>query len=174
MPGYSQARCTLARRLMTGDAQCAVQHRPGSPTLRPMNIPLSISRDIVFKLRKMAGQKFFKILIDGSLNLNVVCERSHCTNQMPGQHSPDKEPLSLQIPRALMGRLRIKARMLGMKLPGFVVAVLTEKTHDITLSSRDCQLIADATKQAEKTGKRCATPFDDPKGSQGKVAAPSR
>ena len=78
---------------------------------------------------------------------------------MPNAHSPDKEPLSLQIPRPLMGRLKRKARQVDMTLPNYVIAILTNATRDVTLTSSDYEAIARATKQAEKGGKRCATRF---------------
>ena len=49
-----------------------------------------------------------------------------------------------------------------MTVPGFIIAVLTEKTAHITLTSKDYAAITEATKKAEETGKRCATRFDDP------------
>src|SRR5262245_19264674 len=50
-------------------------------------------------------EKNLAISIDGSLNLRVFYATIQCA-PMPSQHSPDKEPPSLQIPRTLMGRLR--------------------------------------------------------------------
>ena len=79
---------------------------------------------------------------------------------MPSQHSPDKEPLSLQIPRTLMGRLRRRARDLGTTLPSYIIGILSERTSDVVLTSKDYEAIAEATRRAEKTGKRCATRFD--------------
>lgn len=80
---------------------------------------------------------------------------------MPAKHSPDKEPLSLQIPRPIMGRLKRAARKAGKKLPTFVIAILHEKTADTVLTSKDYAAIAEATARAERTGRRCATIFDD-------------
>lgn len=81
---------------------------------------------------------------------------------MPNYHSPDKEPLSVQIPRSLMGKLKRQAKQMGVKLPTLITQLLTNATLNVTLSSEDYQAITDATRKAEQTGKRCATQFNDP------------
>lgn len=106
-----------------------------------------------------SSKKNLTISVDGSLNLRVLCTNLQC-DVMPSQHSPDKEPLSLQIPRTLMGRLRRRARELGTTLPSYVIGVLSERTAQVVLTSKDYEAIAEATRKAEKTGKRCATRFD--------------
>ena len=105
------------------------------------------------------AEKNLAISIDGSLNLRVFYPAIPC-DPMPSQHSPDKEPLSLQIPRTLMGRLRRRARDLGTTLPSYIIGILSERTSDVVLTSKDYEAIAEATRRAEKTGKRCATRFD--------------
>lgn len=117
-------------------------------------------RELVLKLRRKQENKFFKNKLDGSLNLVQFCLSQKCRYTMPNAHSPDKEPLSLQIPRPLMGRLKLKARQMDMTLPNYIIAILTNETHDITLSSKDYEAIARATAEAERTGRRCATRFD--------------
>jgi len=66
----------------------------------------------------------------------------------------------MQIPRTLMGRLKLKARRMGMSVPNYVITILTHETKDITLTSRDYEAIARATRKAERSGRRCATRFD--------------
>lgn len=121
-----------------------------------MTLLLSVPRELAAKIRQKKNQ----IALDGSLNLHLVCPRNKC--EMPSQHSPDKEPFSLQIPRTLLRRIQRQAKALGMTVPGFIIAVLTEKTAHITLTSKDYAAITEATKKAEETGRRCATRFDDP------------
>lgn len=77
------------------------------------------------------------------------------------QHSPDKEPLSLQIPRTLKVRLAKEARRQGLKLSELVVRILAAETANIPLSSQDYEAIRIATEKAEKTGRRLATVIDD-------------
>jgi hypothetical protein len=137
-------------------------------------VDLVAPRELARKARYLAfrthgagrGEKNIKISLDGSLHL-VHLTRSHkykykCPKKMPNAHSPDKEPLSLQIPRTLMGRLKLKARKLDMTLPHYIITILTNETHDITLTSKDYEAIARATREAERTGRRCATRFDAP------------
>ncbi len=79
------------------------------------------------------------------------------------QHSPDKEPLSLQIPRTLKVRLYRMALKKRMNLSELVIKILLAETADIPISSGDYEAIASATKKAEKTGKRLATILNDSK-----------
>ena len=124
-------------------------------------------RELARKVRMLgtpgpgAGEKYFKINLDGTLHL-VHLRGTNQRHPMPNAHSPDKEPLSMQIPRTLLGRLKIKARKMGMSVPNYVVTILTHETKDIALSSNDYEAIARATRQAERTGRRCATRFDRP------------
>lgn len=90
---------------------------------------------------------------------------------MANQHSPDKEPLSLQIPRTLKARLSRRAVQLGVSLPELVISILNEKTINVTLTSADYKAITEATKHAEKTGKRCATQFEHSARTKGKAVA---
>lgn len=78
------------------------------------------------------------------------------------QHSPDKEPLSLQVPRPLKVRLVRMAQKKKIKVSELVIKILFAETADIPISSRDYAAILKATQQAEKTGKRLATILDDP------------
>ncbi len=68
----------------------------------------------------------------------------------------------MQIPRTLMGRLKLKARRLKMSVPSYVITILTHETKEIALSSADYEAIARATREAERNGRRCATRFDGP------------
>ena len=70
-----------------------------------------------------------------------------------------------------MGRLKKKAKLMGMSVPRYVIAELSAQTNDIVLSSQDYEAIAKATRLAEETGRRCATRFDDPEGAKGKARA---
>lgn len=77
------------------------------------------------------------------------------------QHSPDKEPLSLQIPRTLKVRLYRMAQRQRIRVSELVVKILLAETAHIPISSGDYEAIAKATKKAEDTGKRLATVLDD-------------
>ena len=128
---------------------------------------LPVPRELAWKVRMLGaaerngGERIFKINLDGALHLMHLGVRNQ-RNPMPNAHSPDKEPLSMQIPRTLLGRLKIKARKMGMSVPNYVTTILTHETKDIALSSKDYEAIARATRQAERTGRRCATRFDSP------------
>lgn len=80
---------------------------------------------------------------------------------MPSQHSPDKEPLSLQVPRTTMMRLRRIARRRGVPLAQVVNEILAAQTATTELKAQDYAAIARATKQAEETGRRIATQYTD-------------
>ena len=144
---------------------------------------LVVPRELAWKLRLLRGEgdvrryaappeprvlawhlakiKNIRKKLDGTLRL-VHLGATDKRNTMPNAHSPDKEPLSMQIPRTLMGRLKLKARRMGMSVPNYVTTILTHETKEITLTSNDYEAIARATRQAERTGRRCATRFDDP------------
>jgi hypothetical protein len=78
------------------------------------------------------------------------------------QHSPDKEPLSLQVPRATKVRLTREAARKGMSVSELVVRILAAETANWSISSKDYEAIKRATAEAEKTKKRLATKLDDP------------
>lgn len=80
------------------------------------------------------------------------------------QHSPDKEPLSLQIPRTLKVRLYRMAQKQRIKVSELVVKILLAETAQMPISSSDYEAIAKATKRSEETGKRLATILDDSTG----------
>ena len=109
-----------------------------------------VARDVAMRFRKKA-----KIILAGSLNL------CHAVPRQMNQHSPDKEPLSLQIPRTLKVRLSKEAKHQGLKVSELVVRILAAETADIPLTSRDYEAIRIATEKAEKTGRRLATVIDD-------------
>ena len=77
------------------------------------------------------------------------------------RHSPDKEPLSLMIPRTMRARLERAARKSGKKLSTFVVELLASITANWTITAKDYEAIAKATKIAERKKKRVATVFAD-------------
>lgn len=132
-----------------------------------VRVRLPMPRELAWKVRMAGtpgpggGEKYLKINLDGTLHL-VHLRWTNQRHPMPNAHSPDKEPLSMQVPRTLLGRLKIKARKMGMSVPNYVVTILTHETKDIALSSKDYEAIARATRQAERTGRRCATRFDSP------------
>jgi|GEM_PF-1774552 len=140
----------------TTDPACTAQMPGGAGE----SLVLVLHRELVRKLYLSAQKNKLKIIVDGSVNLCLVRPTTRCP--MPNSHSPDKEPLSLQIPRTLMGRLRKLARKQGVKLPHLVTTILTSQTNDIVLTSKDYEAIARATQKAERTGKRCKTEFADP------------
>ncbi len=78
---------------------------------------------------------------------------------MPNQHSPEKEPLALQIPRELMGKLKRRARDTKSSLPELVIYFLDQAAAHVVLTPEDHAAIARATQKAEDSGKRCATAF---------------
>jgi hypothetical protein len=78
------------------------------------------------------------------------------------QHSPDKEPLSLQIPRVTKTRLVREAQRRGIKVSQLVVEILATQTATWPLTSNDYEAIRKATEQAEKTNRRIATVLDGP------------
>jgi len=80
---------------------------------------------------------------------------------MPSQHSPDKEPLSLQVPRTTVMRLRRIARRRNVSMAQIVNEILAAKTSTTELTAKDYDAIAHATKQAEETGRRIATQYPD-------------
>ena len=82
------------------------------------------------------------------------------------QHSPDKEPLSLQVPRQTKVRLVREAQRKGVKVSELVVEILAAKTANWSISSKDYEAIRSATEKAEKTKRRLATVLDDPAGSE--------
>lgn len=77
------------------------------------------------------------------------------------QHSPDKEPFSLSIPRTIKVRLARMAKSRGVSLSELVIEILAAKTANIPISVNDYEAILAATKKAAETGKRLATVLDD-------------
>ena len=77
------------------------------------------------------------------------------------QHSPDKEPFSLSLPRTIKVRLVRMARERGVSLSEIVIEILAAKTANIPITVKDDEAILTATKKAEDTGKRLATILDD-------------
>lgn len=118
---------------------------------------VQVTRELALAANRLGGMK--KVLA-GTLNLDV--NQLHIQCVMPSQYSPDKEPFSMQIPRALLRRLQREAKAAGMTVPAFITAKLTQATVNTTLTSQDYEAIAKATKEAERTGKRRSTRFDDP------------
>jgi hypothetical protein len=151
-----------------------VSAEPAVPPEPGICLKFAAPRELARKARLAARmppgkrvKKMLKISLDGTLHLVHIRARKppfphNLRHPMPNVHSPDKEPLSMQIPRTLMGRLKLKARRMGMSVPSYVTSILTHETKDIALTSNDYEAIARATRQAERTGTRCATRFDDP------------
>jgi uncharacterized protein (DUF1778 family) len=81
---------------------------------------------------------------------------------MPNIHKADREPLSIQIPRHLMLRIKKAAHMNGKSVTDFVSGALYTKVEQVGLTGDDYRRIADATELAEKTRKRVATKFVPP------------
>jgi hypothetical protein len=78
------------------------------------------------------------------------------------QHSPDKEPLSLQVPRTTKVRLTRAAKKQGISVSELVVKILAAETASWPITSNDYEAIRIATQKAEETGKRLATILDGP------------
>ena len=77
------------------------------------------------------------------------------------QHSPDKEPLSLQVPRTMKVRLAREAKRQGISIATLVIKILAAETATWPISAKDYAAIQKATKKAEQTKKRIATLLDD-------------
>jgi hypothetical protein len=88
------------------------------------------------------------------------------------QHSPDKEPLALQVPRTIKTRLTRESQRRGISVSELVVEILVAKTANWPISSKDYEAIRKATEEAEKTRRRLATILDGSEGHKGK-ASPS-
>jgi hypothetical protein len=86
---------------------------------------------------------------------------------MPNVHKPDREPISIQIPRHLMLRIKKAAHVRGETVTDFVGQILYARVQYVALTSEDYRRIADATERAEKTGKRVATKFAPPEDGDG-------
>lgn len=78
------------------------------------------------------------------------------------QHSPDKEPLSLQIPRPTKVRLSREAQRRGIAMSELVIKILASETANWPITAKDYDAIKIATEKAQATGKRLATVLDDP------------
>lgn len=91
----------------------------------------------------------------GSLNL------VYFTDSSMNQHSPDKEPFSLSIPRTIKVRLVRMAKARGVSLSELVIEILAAKTANIPISVKDYEAILTATKKAAASGQRLATILDD-------------
>jgi len=110
-----------------------------------------LPRDVAVRLRRNP-----EIFLAGSLN-----PWQNFPHQMSNKHAPDKEPLSLQIPRTVKVRLEREARRRGIKVSELVTRILAAETSNIPISAKDYAAIQHATEQAEKTGRRLATKLDD-------------
>jgi predicted DNA binding CopG/RHH family protein len=150
--------CAAGRLLQNGDMKSPA-YLQWETTAR---VKVAVPREAAWKLWKKLNNNHLKIKIDGSLNHVLFIPSSIKKPAMPNVHAPDKEPLSLQIPRTLMGRLKSKAKVLGMTFPHYIIMILTNETHNTTLTSQDYEAIARATKEAERSGRRSATRFNDP------------
>ena len=76
---------------------------------------------------------------------------------MPGQHSPDREPVSFQAPRDLAVKLKKAARRQGADVATLLTNLIEEKYGNIKLSAQDFECIAEATRRAKKEHRRIAT-----------------
>ena len=78
---------------------------------------------------------------------------------MPNIHKADREPLSFQIPRHLMLRLKKCAKKRGQSLTQFATEALYSTVENVSLTADDYRRIAEATELAQSTGRRHATDF---------------
>ena len=83
---------------------------------------------------------------------------------MPNAHSPEKESLSLFIPRSLATKLRKHAAARGQTLTAYILDLFHHATRDTVLSPEENQIVADATCRAQEKRRRLATPH--PSGSR--------
>lgn len=101
-------------------------------------------------LFKETSKKFLKKWLQlsyGVSNLPVV--RPELT-PMPNQGSPDKDVLSVRIPRPLKKRLEKLAAKRGLKVAALVEQIITQHVTEITLSPNDYRQIAEETELALK------------------------
>lgn len=63
------------------------------------------------------------------------------------------------LPRTTMVRLKKYSAERNLRLAEAVVSIINDAVAHVTLTSNDYATIAKATKTAEKTGRRIATPF---------------
>lgn len=81
---------------------------------------------------------------------------------MPNIHSFDKEPYSLQVPRAIMYRLRKFAKSQNMHISEVLVPMIAHAVKDIRLTPEEEMVIDNATENARRNPNpsgRKATPF---------------
>lgn len=97
----------------------------------------------------------FQIGVDGFTKTQITL---HVMNM----HSPDREPLSLQVPRTLKVRLMRAAQRRGISVSELVTEILASKTANLPITAKDYEAIRIATEKAEKTGRRLATILNDP------------
>lgn len=101
-----------------------------------MNIALPLHREIVAKAKKIS--------LEDLTGLRHPCIVSH----MPNQRHPDKETLSVYLPRTLMARLRNLARARKTTVTSVVEDLIYTATKDVSLSPEDYELIAQETRKA--------------------------
>jgi hypothetical protein len=80
---------------------------------------------------------------------------------MANVHAPDKEPMTIRIPRTLRVRLVREAQRLNKTLSEFVTEILIIKASTLSLSSQDYEAIRIATERAEKEGREIATVLEN-------------
>jgi len=114
------------------------------------HLQVVVSRDIA-----LLTKRNLKKVLAGALHL------VHSPSQNMNRHAPDKEPISLMIPRRLKVRLVREARQKGIPLAEHVTKILAAEVADFPLSSKDYEAIRIATEKAEKTKRRIATIIDD-------------
>jgi cell division protein ZapA (FtsZ GTPase activity inhibitor) len=71
---------------------------------------------------------------------------------MPNKHADDKECVAVWIDSELAARLKKKAKAIGVTLTSLMVALFTNATSDISLTSKDYESIAQRIRE-KKAGR---------------------
>jgi hypothetical protein len=76
---------------------------------------------------------------------------------MPGVHSPEREPISAQIDRVLVVKLKKAALLRGTSYSKLIERMIREKYCNVPLDGQDYELIEQAIHKAKTTGRRIST-----------------
>lgn len=107
-----------------------------------------MTRELIWKLvprGQKNNQKKLLTMCDGVSNLRISQ-----WNNMPNQPAPDKDVLSVRIPRTLKRRLEKQAERKEMTLSQFVEWLLNEAVKNTELTPDDYNQIAEETARAIK------------------------
>lgn len=89
---------------------------------------------------------------------------------MPNVHAPEKESVSLYLPRTLLAKLKRAAQQRHQTLTEYLTQLFTDATANILLSPSDLQAITHATRLAQAKRARHSTRLADNPHPRGKAA----